>query len=551
MRRWLVCSAWPYINYVPHLGTIIGSVLSADVFARYLRLRGDEVVFVSGSDEHGTPIEVEAIKRGISPRELTDEMHQKVKKIFNEWGISFDNYTRTENPIHKEFVQNFYRRVYENGYIFSEEIEMLYCPKCKRFLPDRFVEGVCPYCGYENARGDQCESCGRLLDPIELESPRCAICGFTPQIKKTTHWFFDLSKFEEKLKKYVESNKQLPENARNFSLNLLNEGLKPRSLTRDNEWGIPAPFPGAEKKTIYVWMEAVLGYISATIEWAKNVGKLDEWKKYWFDPQTRSVYFIAKDNIPFHVLILPALLMASEEKYILPWNIASTEFLLFCGKPFSKSRRWGVWADEALGKFPVDYWRYYLVSIRPETKDSSFTWDDFQARINNELVDILGNFVHRTLVFIYKQFDGKVPERHKLDELDKELIAGIQKTPDAVAELLEKFRFKDALGEAMSLARKGNKYLNDKAPWHKMKSEKEIAETTLNLCCQLTRCLAILMEPFIPFSSEKIWEMLNLDGSVHDKGNWDTAKKLLIPSGHLIKRPSPLFKKISINEKRA
>jgi len=549
MRRWLICSAWPYINYVPHLGTMIGSVLSADVFARYLRLRGDEVVFVSGSDEHGTPIEVEAIKRGISPRELTDEMHRKVKKIFNEWGISFDNYTRTESSIHKEFVQNFYRKVYENGYIFSEEIEMLYCPKCKRFLPDRFVEGICPYCGYENARGDQCENCGRLLDPIELKSPRCAICGSAPKIKKTTHWFFDLSKFEEKLKKYVESNKQLPENARNFSLNLLNEGLKPRSLTRDNKWGIPAPFPGAGKKTIYVWMEAVLGYISATIEWAKNVGKLDEWKKYWFDSQTRSVYFIAKDNIPFHVLILPALLMASEEKYILPWNVASTEFLLFCGKPFSKSRRWGVWADEALEKFPVDYWRYYLVSIRPETKDSSFTWDDFQARINNELVDILGNFVHRTLVFIYKQFDGKVPERHKLDELDKELIASIKKTPDRVAELFEKFRFKDALGEAMSLARKGNKYLNDKAPWHKVKSEKEIAETTLNLCCQLTRCLAILMEPFIPFSCEKIWEMLNLDGSVHDKGNWDTAKELLIPAGHLIRKPSPLFKKISTNEK--
>jgi len=549
IRRWLICSAWPYINYVPHLGTMIGSVLSADVFARYLRLRGDEVVFVSGSDEHGTPIEVEAIKKRISPRELTDEMHQKVKKIFNEWGISFDNYTRTESPTHKEFVQNFYRKVYENGYIFSEEIEMLYCPKCKRFLPDRFVEGICPYCGYENARGDQCENCGRLLDPVELESPRCAICGSTPEIKKTTHWFFDLSKFEEKLKKYVESNKQLPENARNFSLNLLNEGLRPRSLTRDNEWGIPAPFPGAEKKTIYVWMEAVLGYISATIEWAKNTGKLDEWKKYWFDPQTRSVYFIAKDNIPFHVLILPALLMASGEKYILPWNVASTEFLLFCGKPFSKSRRWGVWADEALEKFPVDYWRYYLVSIRPETKDSSFTWDDFQARINNELVDILGNFVHRTLVFIHKQFDGKVPERHELDELDKELIASIQETPDTVAKLLEKFRFKDALSEAMNLARKGNKYLNDKAPWHKIKSEKEIAETTLNLCCQLTRCLAILMEPFTPFSSEKIWEMLNLDGSVHDKGNWNTAKELLIPAGHLIRKPSPLFKKISTNDK--
>lgn len=550
MRRWLVCSAWPYINYMPHLGTMIGSVLSADVFARYLRLQGDEVVFVSGSDEHGTPIEVEAIKRGVSPRKLTDEMHQKVKKVFGEWGITFDNYTRTESPVHKEFIQKFYRKIYENGYIFSKEIEMLYCSRCKRFLPDRFVEGICPYCGYENARGDQCENCGRLLDPIELKSPRCAICGSTPEIKKTTHWFFDLPKFEDDLRKYVESNKQLPENARNFSLNLLKEGLRPRSLTRDNEWGIPAPFPGAERKTIYVWMEAVLGYISATIEWAKNIGKPNEWKKYWFDPETKSVYFIAKDNIPFHVLILPALLMASGEKYNLPWNVDSTEFLLFFGKPFSKSRRWGVWADEALEKYPVDYWRYYLVSVRPETKDSSFTWDDFQAKINNELVDILGNFVHRTLMFTYKQFNGKVPQRYKLNEIDKELLADIQKTPDVVANFMEKFRFRDALNEVMRLARKGNKYLNDKAPWHKIKSEREDAETTLNLCCQLTRSLAILMEPFMPFTSEKIWGMLNLQGSVHERGNWKTAKELAIPSGHPIKKPRPLFQKVLKVESR-
>ena len=549
-RRWLVCSAWPYINYVPHLGTMIGSVLSADVFARYLRLRGDEVVFVSGSDEHGTPIEVEAIKRGIPPRKLTDEMHQKVKEIFDDWGITFDNYTRTESPTHKEFIQRFYMKIYENGHIFSEEIEMLYCPKCKRFLPDRFVEGECPYCGYENARGDQCENCGRLLDPVELKSPRCAICGSTPEVKKTTHWFFDLPKFEEDLKKYVEGNKQLPENARNFSLNLLKEGLRPRSLTRDNEWGIPAPFPGAEKKTIYVWMEAVLGYVSATIEWAKNIGKPDEWKKYWFDPQTKSVYFIAKDNIPFHVLILPALLMASGERYNLPWNVASTEFLLFAGKPFSKSKRWGVWADEALEKYPADYWRYYLISIRPETKDSSFTWEDFQAKINNELVDILGNFVHRTLTFIYKRFDGRVPERHEFTEVDKEIIASIQETPDVVAGFLERFKFKDALSEVMKLARRGNKYLNDKAPWHKIKSDKEDAETTLYLCCQLTRSLAILMEPFIPFTSEKIWEMLNLKGSVHDRGNWQTAKELAIPPGHPIKKPYPLFQKILEIEKQ-
>ncbi|RLE60065.1 MAG: methionine--tRNA ligase, partial [Thermoprotei archaeon] len=358
MGKWLICAAWPYINAVPHLGTLIGSVLSADVIARFLRLKGEDVVFVSGSDEHGTPIEVEAIRQNISPKELTDKYHELVKKLFDLWNISFDNYTRTENPVHIEFVRNFYLNLYERGYIYEKEIEMPYCPRCQIFLPDRFIEGECPYCHYEKARGDQCDKCGRLLEPVKLINPRCNICGERPIIKKTKHWFFDLPKLTDKIRDYIEKNTNLPPNARNMSLSMLKEGLKPRAITRDNKWGIPAPFPGAEGKTIYVWMEAVLGYITATIEYFTRKGEPEKWKKFWFDSNTKSVYFIGKDNIPFHTIIFPALLIASGENYVLPWTVSSTEYLLFKGEKFSKSRRIGIWIDEALKLFPVDYWRF-------------------------------------------------------------------------------------------------------------------------------------------------------------------------------------------------
>ena len=306
----LVTCAWPYVNYMPHLGTLV-QVLSADVVARYYRLKGEDVVMVSGSDEHGTPIEVEAVRLGISPKQLTDKIHAKVVELFKKWGFSFDNYTRTENPIHKEFVQAYQMKIYNNGYIFTQETEMLYCEKCSRFLPDRFVEGKCPYCGYETARGDQCDACGRLLEPTFLIEPYCTICKSKPIIKKTKQWYFDLPKFSEKLNDYINNNKELPTNARNFSLNLIKEGLKPRAMTRDVNWGIPAPFPGAEGKTFYVWFENVLGYISATVEYFRNRGEPEKWKEYWFNKEAKTLYFVGKDNIPFHVIIFPALLLAS------------------------------------------------------------------------------------------------------------------------------------------------------------------------------------------------------------------------------------------------
>ena len=538
----MVTSAWPYINYVPHLGNIVGSILSADVIARYHRLKGDEVLFVSGSDEHGTPIEVEAVRQGISPKQLTDELHEKVVGLFERWGISYDNYTRTENPVHKEFVQNFFLKIYKNGYIFTEETELPYCPKCNRFLPDRFVEGKCPYCDYAGARGDQCEACGRLLEPKKLIRPYCVICQSTPIIRKTTHWYFDMSKFSQQLYEYIKNNKELPDNARNFSLNLLKEGLKPRAITRDNKWGIPAPFPGAGEKTIYVWVEAVLGYISATIEYFKKSGEEEKWKEYWFNRDAKTLYSIGKDNIPFHTIILPALLLATEEGYNLPWNVDTTEFLQFEGQKFSKSRRIGVWIDEALELFPADYWRYTLLSIRPETKDTSFAWDVFIEKVNSDLNDTLGNFVHRTLTFINSHFDSAVPKPSKLDEYDKRTLRSARKSVEKIAQALEDFKLQAALQAAMSLSHLGNKYLNKREPWNTIKTNSQASANALYVAVQIVKSLAITIEPFIPFTAEKLWETLNMPGSVHEQ-TWSEALNPL-PPGHKINKAKPLFQKI-------
>jgi len=538
----LVTSAWPYIYYVPHLGNIVGSILSADVIARYHRLKGDEVLFVSGSDEHGTPIEVEAVRQGIPPKQLTDKIHEKVTDLFKRWGISYDNYTRTENPIHKEFVQNFFLKIYKNGYIFAEETELPYCPKCNRFLPDRFVEGKCPYCDYAEARGDQCEACGRLLEPKKLVQPYCVICQSTPIIKKTTHWYFDMSKFSQQLYEYIKNNEKLPDNARNFSLNLLKEGLKPRAITRDNKWGIPAPFPGAEEKTIYVWVEAVLGYMSATIEYFRKRGEEEKWKEYWFNKDAKTLYSIGKDNIPFHTIILPALLLATKEGYNLPWNVDTTEFLQLEGQKFSRSRRIGIWIDEALELFPADYWRYTLLSIRPETKDTSFAWDIFIEKVNSDLNDTLGNFVHRTLTFIHSHFDSAVPKPSRLDEYDKRSLRSAGKRVEKIAQALEEFKLQAGLHATMSLSHLGNKYLNKREPWNTIKTNRQASANALYVAVQIVKSLAITIEPFIPFTAEKLWETLNLPGSVHEQA-WSEALNPLLP-GHKINKAKPLFQKI-------
>jgi len=546
MGKWVVCAAWPYVHMVPHLGTFI-HLLSADVFTRYLRLKGEDVISVTGSDEHGTPIEVEAIKAGVSPKDLTDKQHAIICGLLDKFAIHFDNYTRTENPVHIKFVQEFYRKIYENDFIFSQTVELPFCPKCERFLPDRFVEGECPHCGSSLARGDQCDACGRVLDPVDLRSPRCVFCGTTPDIRASKHWFFDLPKFGERLKAYINSNPQLPDNARNFSYRWIEEGLRPRALTRDNKWGIPAPFPGAEQKTIYVWMEAVLGYVSASVEWAEKNGRPESWKRYWFDKDTKNVHFIGKDNIPFHTIIFPALLMATREDYLLPWQVSSTEFIMFEGQRFSRSRRIGVWMDETIELAEADYWRFVLMAIRPELKDANFTWSEFEARINSELNDAIGNFIHRTLSFLHTYFENAVPSAGLLDDLDKGLLKEIENSPGHIGDLFEQFKLRDALSAIVDLARKGNQYLSTKEPWHLIKTDREKTATALFISAQLVYALAILLEPFMPSTAEKIWNLLNIPGSVHSQ-KWEDAGKLQLHVGHKIGEPKPIFHKVDAKE---
>lgn len=542
----LVACGWPYVNYLPHLGTLV-QVLSADVVARYYRLKGEDVAMVSGSDEHGTPIEVEALRLGVSPKQLTDKNHAKVVELFKKWGFSFNNYTRTENPVHKEFVRDHLMKIYKNGYISVQETEMLYCEKCGRFLPDRFVEGKCPYCGYEHARGDQCEACGRLLEPTILIEPYCVICKSKPVIKRTKHWYFDLSRFSEKLRDYISDNKRLPSNARNFSLNFIKEGLKPRAVTRDVEWGIPAPFPGAENKTIYVWVEAVLGYVSATVEYFKDRGEPEKWREYWFNKDVKTLFFIGKDNIPFHTIIFPALLLASHENYNLPWNVSATEFLQFKGEKASKSQKIGIWIDEALELFPADYWRYFLMATRPETKDTNFSWELFIEKVNADLNDTFGNFIHRTLKFINTKFDSKVSEP-SLDEDDKRILKTLEEKVKTIAKEIEDCRLQSAANNVIGVSRMGNQYLNEKEPWNVIKKNKSKAANTIYVVAQIVKALAVVSAPFIPFAAEKLWRTLNLPSSVHEQ-EWKEALKPL-QAGHKIGEAKPLFRKVEASSEK-
>jgi methionyl-tRNA synthetase len=532
----------------PHLGNLVGSVLSADVAARYYRLRGDDVLLVSGSDEHGTPIEVEALKQGITPKELTDRNHARVAELFKKWGASFDNYTRTESPVHKEFVQELLMKIYKNGYIFSQETQMLYCEHDQRFLPDRFVEGKCPYCGYERARGDQCERCGRLLETTFLIEPYCVICGNTPTIKTTKHWYIDLSKLSDQLSQYIRDNRQLPANAKNFSLNWIKEGLKPRAVTRDIEWGIPAPFPGAEGKTIYVWIDAVLGYVSATIEYCRRIGELEKWREFWFNKDAKTLYFVGKDNIPFHTIILPALLLASGEGYNLPWNVSATEFLQFKGEKASKSQRIGIWIDEALELFPVDYWRFFLVATRPEVKDTNFSWDFFLEKINADLNDTFGNFIHRTLTFINAQFNSEIPQPQKLNAEDELILQTIREKVETIAQEFEAAKLQSAANTLISLSRVGNQYLNEKEPWNLLKIDRKKAATILYVAAQIVKAIAVISASVIPSTAEQLWQTLNLPGSVQ-KGRWEEALTPL-EAEHKIAKAKPLFRKIDADEKQ-
>ncbi|BCU71328.1 methionine--tRNA ligase [Stygiolobus caldivivus] len=542
-----VASAWPYVNSVPHLGNLIGSILSADVFARYARLKygKENVIFVSGSDEHGTPIEIEAKKRGVNPKTLTDQAHEYDKKLFLEtWEITFDNYTRTESQVHKDFVRNFLLRL--DKYIKVEEDEIPYCEHDKLFLPDRFIKGTCPYCGFEDARGDQCDNCGRLLTPKMLINPKCALCGSTPVIKKTKHWFFDLTEFNDKIENWISSSRYMPENVKSVALSWVKEGLKPRSITRDNSWGIPAPFEGAENKTIYVWFEALLGYISATIEYFANGEEKDKWKEFWFGNNVKSYYFIGKDNIPFHAVILPAMLMASGEGYVLPTVIASTEYLLYEGQKFSKSRKIGIWIDEAKELMDIEYWRFVLIRLRPEERDTNFTWREAIRIVNTEINDDIGNYANRVLSMVNRYFEGTIPTPNEgsYTKDDNNYIQEINTAPKRMGDLIELGKLKAGTEELLKLARDGNSYLNTRAPWNLIKADKEQAANVLFIASNSLRTIAVMLYPLMPYHASRLYSQLGLSEIESEK--WDEAGELKLKPGHKIGKVEPLFKKLDL-----
>jgi len=542
----LVTSALPYANGPIHLGHLSGAYLPADIYVRYKRLNGDDVIYICGSDEHGVPITISADKEGVSPQVIIDRYHEANKKAFERFGMSFDNYSRTSLPIHHETAREFFLEFYNRGLFVERKTNQFYDEKAKMFLPDRYVEGTCPRCGNEQARSDECENCGSLYDPSELLYPKSKVSGETPVLKETTHYYFPLGNYQPELEKYIkEMNEKYgwKENVLQYCRGWFKEGLKERAITRDLDWGIKVPVDSAAGKVIYVWFEAVLGYISSTKEYSQLKNDPELWRKYWQDVNTKYVAFIGKDNIVFHTIIFPAILMAwnegNREKYCLPQNVPANEFLNFEGKKFSKSRGWGIDVDEFLNLFPPDPLRYTLAANLPENKDTDFYWKEFQLRNNSELADILGNFINRTFTFIHKHFESKVPPRGKLEKIDEDMLKEISEYPARIGDLFERYKIKDGVNEIMNLARDGNKYFNDSEPWLTVKLNKEKCATTLNICLQSIFTLAELFYPVLPFSAEKLFRMLN-----SKPVKWQESGKTFLVEGHLINKPEIFFPKI-------
>jgi methionyl-tRNA synthetase len=531
-RKILVTSALPYANGPLHIGHIAGAYLPADIYVRYQRLQRRDIVYVCATDEHGVPITITAEKEGITPQKVVERYHTLIKESFQRFGMSFDHFSATSRQIHHQTSQDFFLKLYEKGYIDKQEIQQMYCPSCQRFLPDRYVEGTCPVCGEDGARGDQCEKCGRWLSPEEIVNPKCKICGNPPEIRSSTHWFLRLDKFQDQLTAWLDTKIDWKDNVRRFCAEWFKAGLKPRAITRDIDWGIPVPLEEAKDKVLYVWFDAPIGYVSATKEWAENIGQPDKWKEYWLNPECELVHFIGKDNIVFHAMVWPAMLMGYGE-YILPTDVPANEFLNLENEKFSTSRNYAVWLHEVLEDFPADYLRYYLTAIAPETSDSNFVWDEFQNRVNGELADIYGNLVNRSLAFIKRFSKGKIPPLAALQAEDQAVLDAIQVAKDKVADALEKFQFKRAQTEWMNLARVGNQYFQKNAPWELQKTDQDACGTVLHTCVLLVKNLAVLGAPFVPSIAERTWEILGLEGSVHGQF-WGDIGTFTLEEGQLI-----------------
>jgi len=541
-RKILVTSALPYANGPIHLGHLAGAYLPADIYVRYQRAKKRDVIFICGSDEHGVPITIAAEKQGITPQQLVDKYREIHRESFYKFGMSFDNYSGTSFPFHHKISQQFFLKLHSKGYLSEKKMSQFYCAHDDMFLADRYVEGICPNCSAEGARGDQCDACGRSLNTTELIEPYCVLCKKAPEIKETRHWFINLKQFQHIIKDWLDTKTNWKNNVKNFCYGWINEGLEDRSVTRDLKWGIQVPLEGYENKVLYVWFDAPIGYISSTVEWAKKIGEPDKWKEYWQDKNTKLVHFIGKDNIVFHAIIWPLILMGHGD-YVLPAEIPANEFLNLEGNKISTSKNYAVWLNEYLEKFPPDPLRYWLAVNAPETKDADFTWKDFQARNNNELADVLGNFINRTLTFVKKNFDKTVPEPNELDALDHEMLNRLQQAPSQISNFLEKYEVRKAITEFMDLARFANKYFNDQAPWLTNKSDPQKRATTMNISCRVCKGLAILMAPFVPFSAEKLWIMLNLKGKVVDQ-KWENAGTADFAKSHKLNKVKILFHKI-------
>ena len=545
-KRYTITAALPYTNGPIHIGHLAGVYVPADIYSRYLRLKGNDVAFICGSDEHGVPITIKAKKEGVSPQDIVDKYHAIIKKSFEDFGISFDNYSRTTAKIHHDTAQEFFKTLYDKNEFVEEVSAQLYDAEANQFLADRFVVGTCPKCGNEESYGDQCENCGTSHNATDLINPKSAITGNVPSLKETKHWFLPLNKHEDFLREWILEGhkKDWKPNVYGQVKSWIDDGLRPRAVTRDLDWGIPVPVDGGEGKVLYVWFDAPIGYISATKEWAARVGK--NWEDYWKDEDTTLVHFIGKDNIVFHCIIFPAMLKA-EGSYILPENVPANEFLNLEGNKLSTSKNWAVWLPDYLIDFPnqQDVLRYALTANAPETKDNDFTWKDFQARNNNELVAIFGNFINRVVVLTNKYYDGIVPAPSEFSTIDEETLAKIKAYPAVISSSIERYRFREASQELMNLARLGNKYLADEEPWKTIKTDEARTKTVMFVALQIASALAVLCEPFLPFTSKKLKGILN----ENDNG-WEdiSSKDVLLSASHQIGKGELLFSKIEDSE---
>ena len=542
-KRYTITAALPYTNGPIHIGHLAGVYVPADIYARYLRLTGKDVAYICGSDEHGVAIPMRAKKEGVSPQDIIDKYHGIIKQSFSDFGISFDNYSRTSSKIHHETASDFFTKMHESGDFIEETSAQLYDAEANQFLADRFVLGTCPKCGFEESYGDQCENCGTTHNATDLINPKSAITGNVPTVKETKHWFLPLDKHEDFLKKWILEGhkKDWKPNVYGQVKSWVEDGLRPRAVTRDLDWGIPVPLEGAEGKVLYVWFDAPIGYISSTKEWAAREGK--NWEDYWKKDDTKLVHFIGKDNIVFHCIIFPSMLKAHGD-YILPENVPANEFLNLEGNKLSTSKNWAVWLHEYLEEFPnqQDVLRYTLTANAPESKDNDFTWKDFQAKNNNELVAIFGNFINRVVVLTNKYYNGIVPTPNDFTEIDEDVLAAVKEFPNIIGKSIERYRFREASQELMNLARLGNKYLADEEPWKVIKLNEERVKTIMYIALQISSALAIVSEPFLPFTSIKLKDILNIDEKLSWKNVTETAD--LLPTNHQINKGKLLFSKI-------